>query len=443
MQEIHAKIMSLGFEDCKVYISNVDCQSSAEGGILVQVIGELSNRGGPWRKFVQTFFLAEQHAGFFVLNDVRRFIKDEGEEEEDDEPVPVAPPAVLVAPAPVEPAASVEIAPPNSSLEVEAPVEAPAAPIEPVVQTNGVTHDAPLSPVSLPSPPLQIEPVAVVTPPQPVVAAPAPVPVVVEPIVEPEPVAPAPPPVVEEIPSLPSTSTLPQEAAPPAPAVRFPATPKSWADLAGKDKGKWGAAAVASKGVLSATLPAPPPVVERAAPAPATKPQYSPSVMAVNISACFVKGVVETVNEKALRDLLTARFGPLKEFEVVRNKACAFLDFERVDGARKAIQACLRVADGGEGGIYIGEDLMHIVTKKAAADRPAPTGRTGGEGRPPRQSGGNTSAGATAGQGNTGKQTGGAPVKTDEAVPKPKSGGGNRGGGNRKTKVNPSSTPGK
>lgn len=29
--------MSLAFEDCKVYISNVDSQSSAEGGIIVQV----------------------------------------------------------------------------------------------------------------------------------------------------------------------------------------------------------------------------------------------------------------------------------------------------------------------------------------------------------------------------------------------------------------------
>lgn len=36
LQEIHAKIMELAFEDCKVYISNVDSQSSAEGGIIVQ-----------------------------------------------------------------------------------------------------------------------------------------------------------------------------------------------------------------------------------------------------------------------------------------------------------------------------------------------------------------------------------------------------------------------
>lgn len=72
--------MSLQFEDCKVYISNVDSQSSAEGGILVQVIGEMSNANGPWRKFAQTFFLAGQHNGYFVLNDICRYIKEEGDE---------------------------------------------------------------------------------------------------------------------------------------------------------------------------------------------------------------------------------------------------------------------------------------------------------------------------------------------------------------------------
>ena len=47
----------------------------------------MSNRGGPWKKFVQTFFLAEQPNGYFVLNDTFRFLKeenvegDEGEEE--------------------------------------------------------------------------------------------------------------------------------------------------------------------------------------------------------------------------------------------------------------------------------------------------------------------------------------------------------------------------
>lgn len=83
-QEIHEKIMSLDFEDCKVFVSTVDSQSSAENGIVVQVVGELSNRGGPWRKFAQTFFLAEQPNGYFVLNDIFRYIKEESDEEEEE-----------------------------------------------------------------------------------------------------------------------------------------------------------------------------------------------------------------------------------------------------------------------------------------------------------------------------------------------------------------------
>ncbi|KAK9898411.1 NTF2-domain-containing protein [Cystobasidium minutum MCA 4210] len=85
-QDIHEKIMSLGFEDCKVFVSTVDSQSSAEGGIIIQVVGELSNRGGPWRKFAQTFFLAEQPNGYFVLNDIFRYIKEESDEDETSAP---------------------------------------------------------------------------------------------------------------------------------------------------------------------------------------------------------------------------------------------------------------------------------------------------------------------------------------------------------------------
>ena len=74
--------MSLGFENCKVYIHSVDAQASAAGGIIIQVIGQMSNRGEAWRKFVQTFFLAEQPTGYFVLNDVFRFLKEESVEDE-------------------------------------------------------------------------------------------------------------------------------------------------------------------------------------------------------------------------------------------------------------------------------------------------------------------------------------------------------------------------
>jgi hypothetical protein len=48
-----------------------------EGGLIVQVLGELSNNGGAWHKFSQTFFLAEQPQGYYVLNDIFRFLKED------------------------------------------------------------------------------------------------------------------------------------------------------------------------------------------------------------------------------------------------------------------------------------------------------------------------------------------------------------------------------
>jgi hypothetical protein len=43
----------------------------------------------------------------------------------------------------------------------------------------------------------------------------------------------------------------------------------------------------------------------------------------------------------ALRNTLTGRFGPIKDLDIVRSKACAFLEFTNVDAARRAIVASL------------------------------------------------------------------------------------------------------
>ncbi|OLL21699.1 putative G3BP-like protein [Neolecta irregularis DAH-3] len=80
-QEIHDKITKLDFRDCKVMVSNVDCQASANNGIVIMVLGEMSNNGGPSQKFVQTFFLAEQPKGYYVLNDIFRFLNEESDSE--------------------------------------------------------------------------------------------------------------------------------------------------------------------------------------------------------------------------------------------------------------------------------------------------------------------------------------------------------------------------
>lgn len=54
----------------------------AQRNILVQVIGEISNKAEPHRKFVQTFVLAEQPSGYYVLNDIFRYIAWEEDEYE-------------------------------------------------------------------------------------------------------------------------------------------------------------------------------------------------------------------------------------------------------------------------------------------------------------------------------------------------------------------------
>lgn len=51
---------------------------------MVQVIGEISNKAAAHRKFVQTFVLAEQPKGYFVLNDIFRYILEDEEEEMED-----------------------------------------------------------------------------------------------------------------------------------------------------------------------------------------------------------------------------------------------------------------------------------------------------------------------------------------------------------------------
>lgn len=83
MQAIQERIKQLDFQDCKVRVSNVDSQASFES-IVIQVIGEISNKAGEPKKFVQTFVLAQQPSGYFVLNDMLRYIDEEGEDEQNE-----------------------------------------------------------------------------------------------------------------------------------------------------------------------------------------------------------------------------------------------------------------------------------------------------------------------------------------------------------------------
>ncbi|KAI8843327.1 hypothetical protein BJ741DRAFT_704569 [Chytriomyces cf. hyalinus JEL632] len=86
VKAIQARILELDFQDCKVLVSHVDSQRSFNGCIVTMVLGEMSNRGGVSHKFCQCFVLAEQPSGYFVFNDMFRFLKEDIQEEYD-EPV--------------------------------------------------------------------------------------------------------------------------------------------------------------------------------------------------------------------------------------------------------------------------------------------------------------------------------------------------------------------
>lgn len=80
-QAINDKILSLNYEDCTAEIKNADAQESYEKGVIVLVTGCLTGKDNVKKKFSQTFFLAPQDKGYFVLNDVFRFV-------EENEPLP-------------------------------------------------------------------------------------------------------------------------------------------------------------------------------------------------------------------------------------------------------------------------------------------------------------------------------------------------------------------
>ncbi|KAL2325039.1 hypothetical protein Fmac_024097 [Flemingia macrophylla] len=76
MLEIHKLVLSLGFTG--IEIKTAQSLGSWGGGVLVMVYGSLQLKDyGLRRKFMQTFFLAPQDKGYFVLNDIFHFVEEE------------------------------------------------------------------------------------------------------------------------------------------------------------------------------------------------------------------------------------------------------------------------------------------------------------------------------------------------------------------------------
>lgn len=76
MLQIHTLIMSLNYTG--IEIKTAHSLESWNGGVLVVVSGSVQIKDfSGRRKFVQTFFLAPQEKGFFVLNDILHFIDED------------------------------------------------------------------------------------------------------------------------------------------------------------------------------------------------------------------------------------------------------------------------------------------------------------------------------------------------------------------------------
>lgn len=296
-----------------MFIHSVDAQSSAAGGIIIQVIGEMSNAGEAWRKFAQTFFLAEQPNGYFVLNDIFRYLKEESnaddEAEEEAEATPngteaVAPEPVHapqlhdvpeVAPVPSEPEPVAAPAP-----AVPEPPTAEVAPEEPAVNGTHVeekpdTPEPAKETTQLPSPS-----------PEPEQPAEEPTPAELTPArgSTPAPAAPASAPAAPPS-AAPAEKSHPPAAAPSAPpaasqpaAPPVPAAPKTWANLAAANSSKWGQVSADARGVSTPVKPSGPPAKPApAAPARKEEPPVDTSnlspqaqaAMSVNTAQCFIK----------------------------------------------------------------------------------------------------------------------------------------------------------
>ncbi|KAM0716166.1 hypothetical protein Q7P37_008680 [Cladosporium fusiforme] len=385
---INDRIKELDFQDCKVRITNVDSQAS-DVNIVIQVIGEISNRSQPHRKFTQTFVLAQQTNGYFVLNDIFRYMIEEEEE------VAAAVESAKAEEVQQEPAAESGFQEPPPTVEDSEPKTLTSSADKAAVEQDAQAVDKELEEKVLKEQPKEeakeeaapavngtAEKKEEVPVEQPAAEAAAP-----EPALEQEkPRDPEPTPVSEQPPKV----TKP--AAPAAPVK--PAVPKTWASLAASAASKVSmpahpAATPAAAPAQQSTKPA---TAAKSAPTPAAAPaaQREASPATTNTAAAansgdewtavggshnrqqsrqvngqqqepthprgYIRNVQENIKGPELKEKLS-QFGEIGYFDIYRQKSCAFVDFKTPEGYKAAIAA---------NPIQIGDEKFTIEERRAA-----------------------------------------------------------------------------
>ncbi|KAI1469538.1 uncharacterized protein F4812DRAFT_423514 [Daldinia caldariorum] len=380
-QNIQERIKQLDFQDCKVRVSNVDSQASYDN-IVIQVIGETSNKAGDPKKFVQTFVLAGQPSGYFVLNDILRYIDEEGDEEpaetaqeEQAEPAAQAIPAAKEEPetqpaAPVEQPSSLDAGVVEKKLEEVSAAPEESAPINGDVPAEAVANETPAAPEPAKESESKAAPDAEEIAQE----------IAEEDAKEPEkPADPKPAPAQAR---QPQANTTAAPAAPAAPAPAQPAKPMTWASRVAAGAGPrpvvplpkaatpaTPAAAPQSRPVAStqpAVSQAPAPTQSSEAATPTTpaketstewqtaggdsKRQNRPqSISGPQTDKDGTMGYVKYVTDKVDKDELRAalaQHGELVYFDINRSKNCAFVEFATHAGYQAAVAANPHVVNG-------------------------------------------------------------------------------------------------
>lgn len=277
----------------------------------------MSNKSAPSKKFVQTFVLTPQTNGYYVLNDIFRYLNDEEDEIIEDEPAP-EPAAVEEASTSPPPAANVEHDSVNNEVDAEQVdaklKEAVDAEAEPTV--NGASAETAVE-----------EPTAEDEAPE-------------APEVEVALVPAEDPPEPEH-----SPARSPLKPATPASATEIPPSKKTWANLVGSK-----APAIPAIPVPTSTFPSQPKAQRSPPTPPAAQPQQSGSTNEQGTSIAsqgnewqtadhgkkqarpqtkpssegnvlgYIKNVTDKIEASKLRSALE-QYGEIKYFDVSRPRA--------------------------------------------------------------------------------------------------------------------------
>ncbi|KAG2916233.1 hypothetical protein PC115_g11106 [Phytophthora cactorum] len=344
-RSINDQILKRGYAGARVDLDagSIDCQNSQGGGVLVLVTGVMTLRGDPTPKpFVQTFFLAVQPKGYFVLNDCLRFLELPGAS-----PIEVAPE--------VKDKENGKPETPMSPVKEETPVPASpkkaASPVKTVktTTTKVVKEAAPVSPVkataTVASSPVKKTTTTTTTTTTtkeveaPAVKTPSPV---KSPVKSPEKS-----PKKQDKTPTPAASPAPAPADPVVAAPAEPEKPKTWAALFSGPK----TASITPSAPISAPVK---PSTPKAAPAPAPAsitpatnapaPEKSPKNKAGNgkekehkrLYSLFIRDVPAQTRENDLRELFKG-YGSIAGVSVVAQRGFAFVDYYEQESMRSAL----------------------------------------------------------------------------------------------------------